>query len=143
NHSRGGPAAQGVLPTDVNKLCEDVLKRLRAHADAKDWEQVHVRRTVGDLGRPIGLQGFGIPDASGLDHSMIIVLMEVRGSRSDARVEAAKARYRLTDREMHVLAHLAKGLTNKDIAITLGIAEQTIKEHLQHIMGKTCVNTRT
>jgi DNA-binding CsgD family transcriptional regulator len=143
NRSRGGPSANGVLPAEVNKLCEDILRRLQAHADAKDWEQVHVRQNAGDLARPVVLQGFGIPDASGHDHSLIIILMEERESRSDARVEAAKERYRLTEREMNVLENLAKGLTNKEIAITLGIAEQTIKEHLKHIMEKTCVSTRT
>jgi DNA-binding CsgD family transcriptional regulator len=143
NRTRGGPAAQGVLPTDVNRLCEEILRRLHAQEHAKDWQQVHVRRTAGDLSRPILLQGFGIPDASGLDHSLIIVLMEERETRSDARVEAAKGRYHLTDREMNVLENLAKGLTNKEIAISLGIAEQTIKEHIKHIMEKTQVSTRT
>jgi DNA-binding CsgD family transcriptional regulator len=143
NRAREGPLAQGVVPTDVNKLCDEILSRLEKHADAKDWEQVHARRTVGDLARPIVLQGFGIPDASGLDHSLIIVLMEERHTRSEIRVEAAKDRYHLTDREMNVLEHLSKGLTNKEIAITLGIAEQTIKEHLKHIMEKTHVSTRT
>jgi DNA-binding CsgD family transcriptional regulator len=143
NRARGGPVAQGVLPSDVNKLCEEILSQLERHADAQDWEQVHARRTIGDLSRTIVLQGFGIPDASGLEHSLIIVLMEERHTHSDLRVEAAKDRYHLTDREMNVLEHLAKGLTNKEIAITLGIAEQTIKEHLKHIMVKTHVSTRT
>jgi DNA-binding CsgD family transcriptional regulator len=143
NRSKEGPDANGLIPVEVNKLCEDILSRLQAHADAKDWEQVHLRRNAGDLSRPLGLQGFGIPDASGHDHSLIIILIEERESHSDARVEAAKERYRLTEREMNVLEHLAKGLTNKEIAITLGIAEQTIKEHLKHIMEKTCVSTRT
>lgn len=143
NRSRGGPAASGLLPSDVTKLCEEILKRLHLQADAKDWQQVHVRRMAGELSRPIVLQGFGIPDASGLDHSLIIVLMEEREFHSDARIEAARTRYHLTDREMNVLENLAKGLTNKEIAITLGIAEQTIKEHLKHIMEKTQVSTRT
>jgi DNA-binding CsgD family transcriptional regulator len=143
NRLRGGPVADGMLPTDVHKLCEEILSGLVRHAEAKDWEHVHARRTVGDLSRPIVLQGFGIPDTSGLEHSLIIVLMEERLTHSDARVEAAKDRYHLTEREMHVLEHLAKGLTNKEIAMTLGIAEQTIKEHLKHIMVKTQVSTRT
>jgi DNA-binding CsgD family transcriptional regulator len=143
NRSRGGPAANGLLPSDVTKLCEEILRRLHTQADAKDWQQVHVRRMGGELSRPIMLQGFGIPDASGLEHSLIIVLMEERESRTDARIEAARTRYGLTDREMNVLENLAKGLTNKEIGITLGIAEQTIKEHLKHIMEKTQVSTRT
>ena len=39
--------------------------------------------------------------------------------------------------------HLAQGFTNKEIGVTLGISEQTVKEHLKHIMEKPHCTTRT
>jgi predicted transcriptional regulator len=36
-----------------------------------------------------------------------------------------------------------KGETNKEIGIGLGIAEQTVKEHIKKIMHKTKTTTRT
>jgi len=42
-----------------------------------------------------------------------------------------------------VIEHLAKGWTNKEIANALGITEQTVKEHIKHIMQKTKSTTRT
>jgi DNA-binding NarL/FixJ family response regulator len=44
----------------------------------------------------------------------------------------------LTEREVEVLRHVAKGNRNQDIADRLFIAEETVKVHLEHIMGKLC-----
>jgi DNA-binding NarL/FixJ family response regulator len=49
----------------------------------------------------------------------------------------------LTKRESEVLKQLAFGLTNKEIAQTLGISYETVKEHVQHILRKIGVSDRT
>jgi DNA-binding NarL/FixJ family response regulator len=49
----------------------------------------------------------------------------------------------LTKREGEVLKQLAFGLTNKEIAQTLGISYETVKEHVQHILRKIGVSDRT
>ncbi|MDI4648756.1 AAA family ATPase [Cohnella hashimotonis] len=49
----------------------------------------------------------------------------------------------LTDRELEVLALLAKGLSNKEIADQLIIAMSTVKVHVKHIFAKLKVNRRT
>ena len=49
----------------------------------------------------------------------------------------------LTDREAEVLALLAKGLANKQIAAALGISEHTIKFHVSSIYTKLNVTNRT
>ena len=49
----------------------------------------------------------------------------------------------LTQREGEVLRHLASGLTNKQIAEELHISYETIKEHVQHVLGKIGVTDRT
>lgn len=48
----------------------------------------------------------------------------------------------LTARELEVLALLKQGLTNKEMAETLVISENTIKRHLKAIFLKLDVNTR-
>jgi DNA-binding NarL/FixJ family response regulator len=49
----------------------------------------------------------------------------------------------LTARERDVLALLADGLGNRDIAQALGISEHTVKFHLGAIFGKLGAATRT
>lgn len=42
----------------------------------------------------------------------------------------------LTDRELEVLRHVAKGLGNKEIAREIGRSPETVKTHLESIFGK-------
>jgi DNA-binding NarL/FixJ family response regulator len=49
----------------------------------------------------------------------------------------------LTQRESEVLRQLAHGLTNKQIAEALKISYETVKEHVQHVLGKIGVSDRT
>jgi len=49
----------------------------------------------------------------------------------------------LTKRETEILNYMAQGHLNKQIAIKLGISEQTIKNHVTSILRKLNVNART
>lgn len=49
----------------------------------------------------------------------------------------------LTDRELEVLTHMAKGLSNKEIGVALGRTEATIKVHVLHILQKLDAADRT
>ncbi len=57
--------------------------------------------------------------------------------------EETSARGPLTDREAEVLALLAEGLANKQIAAALGISEHTVKFHVSSIYSKLNVTNRT
>ncbi len=50
---------------------------------------------------------------------------------------------KLTPRQGNVLALLSEGRTNKAIAESLGMCENTVKAHVKHIMRKLAVNNRT
>ena len=49
----------------------------------------------------------------------------------------------LTKREYQVLRHLAFGLSNREIARSLGISIETVKEHVQNILRKLDAADRT
>lgn len=49
----------------------------------------------------------------------------------------------LSEREQEILALVAQGLRNKDIAAHLGIAEKTVKNHVSNILKALQVNSRT
>lgn len=49
----------------------------------------------------------------------------------------------LTKREMEVLAKVAKGMFNREIAVSLNISERTVKNHISNIFKKIQVSDRT
>ena len=60
-----------------------------------------------------------------------------RAGRDEPLIES------LTTREHDVLALVADGLPNREIAHELGISDHTVKFHLASIFGKLGVSTRT
>jgi DNA-binding NarL/FixJ family response regulator len=69
-------------------------------------------------------------------------LRRVTGALATPRL-TADVEVPLTQRESEVLRQLAYGLTNKEIATTLHISYETVKEHVQHILRKIGVSDRT
>jgi len=53
------------------------------------------------------------------------------------------SRETLTPRELEVLEHLASGLSNKEIAVRLGVSFHTVKFHVNSILGKLGASSRT
>ena len=49
----------------------------------------------------------------------------------------------LTEREIAVLKRVANGSANKQIAVVLGISEETVKAHMKSILAKLSANDRT
>jgi two-component system response regulator DegU len=49
----------------------------------------------------------------------------------------------LSDREMEVLSCVVKGMSNKEIAVSLGISHQTVKNHVTSVLRKFNVEDRT
>jgi DNA-binding NarL/FixJ family response regulator len=69
-------------------------------------------------------------------------LRRVTGALATMRI-GMESEIPLTMREGEVLKQLANGLTNKEIALSLGISYETVKEHVQHILRKIGVSDRT
>ena len=59
------------------------------------------------------------------------------------RLDPAADEVPLTKREYQVLRHLAFGLSNREIARSLGISIETVKEHVQNILRKLDAADRT
>jgi DNA-binding NarL/FixJ family response regulator len=49
----------------------------------------------------------------------------------------------LTDREVEILIHVARGMTNKVIGINLNISDRTVQGHIARIFEKLQANSRT
>lgn len=102
---------------------EDIYRALEAGAatyllkDALSEDLVRVIRDVHTGGRPI------MPDV-------------------EAALAGRRRQPALTPREVDVVRLIAEGMRNKEIAVTLGISEQTAKVHVKNILAKLSVSDR-
>jgi DNA-binding CsgD family transcriptional regulator len=69
--------------------------------------------------------------------------IEPTATAADVPVPQAALRFRLTDREREVLALVADGHSNGQIATTLFISPKTASVHVSNILAKFGVSTRT
>lgn len=72
-----------------------------------------------------------------IEPALVSALVQIETTQLDAPVDA------LTAREMEVLQLLASGLPNKTIASRLSITDHTVKFHVNAIMTKLGVQSRT
>ena len=68
---------------------------------------------------------------------------QVIPTRLLAQIEEDKAMGKLTDRQMEILASVAEGQSNADIALQFGLSEITVKKHLSAIFERLRVANRS
>jgi two-component system NarL family response regulator len=84
-----------------------------------------------------------------LSEDLVRVIREVHGGNRPippdvaAALAARKAQPSLTPREVGVVQLIAQGMRNKEIAVALGISEQTAKVHVKNILAKLNVSDRS
>lgn len=121
-----------VVMVTVSDAAEDLVAALRAGADGyllKDMEPEEMVEAlkVAAAGR--------IVVSDELTHMMAAAL------RQEKRPESASAAG-LTEREQRILERIAGGLSNKQIARELDIAEGTVKVHVKHLLRKLNFRSR-
>ncbi len=132
----------GTLPPTLVRICAELQETLQKHRLQIGDPEAEYSRLVGTSEHPILLRAFTLPSQSVGQGPIVLLLLEEVGRRHRT-VSALGERFRLTVREKAVVEHLVKGLTNKEIAAMLGIAEPTVKDHIKRIMQKTQSRTRT
>ena len=94
-----------------------------------------------------GAQGYLLKDTTESEMVAAISVVDA-GKRYIPRHIAARLADRmmrsdLTAREVQILERLAQGSTNKQIASALDISDNTVRHHVNNIMGKLQVSDRT
>ncbi len=122
---------------------EQVLHAMRAGASAYYPKDVEPSRLVEVIRQC--QQGYYIVDDQMFDEIGLRAWL-------DAGVEAATGPYMvdptehfvpLSPREMEILQFVTRGMSNKQIALELGISHQTVKNHMTSILKKLDVEDRT
>jgi DNA-binding NarL/FixJ family response regulator len=116
----------------------------------RDWPQVRVIVLTGNdtsaemkLARRNGAAGFLSKSADPSTVLSAIQKVAAGGTHfPDATHGLSSGDTGLSSRELEVLQHLVRGLTNDEIGVALGVSGQTIKGHLKHVFPKLNVSTR-
>ncbi len=108
------------------------------NSNARAWGVLSPEATEEELVAAVRAVGEGLwVGAPGLMQSLIRFSGRRESSSEESLVE------QLTAREMEVAQLMAQGLANKQIALSLGISEHTVKFHLSSLYAKLGISSRT
>lgn len=74
--------------------------------------------------------------------SKLVSAFQSRQDEAPDKAAEADPIHSLSPREREILAHIARGASNKEMARELSIAEATVKIHVQHILRKLNLSSR-
>lgn len=75
--------------------------------------------------------------------NMAIIQPQSQPSADEVKENTHPEYSSLTDRECDILTRLSTGMLNKEIANEMDLSINTVKNHLQNIYSKLCVENRT
>ncbi len=130
------PESRVVMLT-VSEDAEDLIETLKAGAAGYLLKNIDADYLVDSVRRAAGGESVVAPQMTG---SLVTGLKALaRGERAET---PGTGREKLTPRELEILAALAGGASNKEIARDLGLAESTVKIHVQHVLRKLDLTSR-
>jgi two-component system nitrate/nitrite response regulator NarL len=127
------PLAHIVMLT-VSEDAEDLIETLRGGAAGYLLKNIDTETLLDSIRR--AAQGESVISAQ-------MTSKLVQGLKTGIRAEhQASEKDKLSPREREILAFVAKGASNKEIARALDLAESTVKIHVQHILRKLNLTSR-
>ena len=131
----------GISGLDASKLVKEANPNIKILIVTSMPELSYMRQA-----KEIGIDSFWYKEVQ--DSPLLDVMKRTMAGESVYPLTAPKVALGdifstdLTDREVDVLRELVSGASNKEIADTLNIAENTVKMHLANMLRKTGFKTR-
>lgn len=123
--------AMPILILTVSEAEEDLARALRAGANGYLLKSMEPDEVVDAVQRAVKGETAVAPAMT----AKLVNLLDAKHS-ADSLLDS------LTQREREILAHLAKGESNKAIARQLDISYDTVKLHVRHILAKLNLSSR-
>jgi DNA-binding NarL/FixJ family response regulator len=131
--------AQAYLLKDVSE--DELLETIRALRRGESRLTPQIARKVMDQFRRLA-RGAGVRGA-GFGAGREVAASTGAPSAASTAAVAEPVTEALSDKEERVLSLITEGMSNRQIAATLSLAEGTIKNYVSRIMEKLHANTRT
>jgi two-component system nitrate/nitrite response regulator NarL len=129
------PAARIVMLT-VSEDESDLVAALKGGASGYLLKTIEGDALAQAIRRVVCGESIVAPEMTGK------LIAAYRGQAAPASAEAASPMAQMSPRELDILRGIACGASNKEIARDLGIAETTVKIHVQHVLRKLDVGSR-
>jgi two-component system nitrate/nitrite response regulator NarL len=123
--------AMPILILTVSEAEEDLARALRAGANGYLLKSMEPDEVIDAVQRAVKGETAVAPAMT----AKLVNLLDAKHS-ADSLLDS------LTQREREILAHLAKGESNKAIARQLDISYDTVKLHVRHILAKLNLSSR-
>jgi two-component system nitrate/nitrite response regulator NarL len=136
---QAAPAAR-VLMLTVSEDAQTMAQALQRGASGYLLKTADSDELTGAIERVLRGESTISPQMTGKLVSAFQALQGQAGA--DAPAPAPDPADSLSPRERQILAEIARGASNKEIARTLDIAETTVKIHVQHILRKLNLSSR-
>jgi DNA-binding NarL/FixJ family response regulator len=121
----------GLIPTQL-----DIVEFVEAGASGFILKSASIADFLGTI-RSVARGGKVIPTP--LTHSLFTHVIELALKRGKVPLKQA---VRMTKRELEIIALIAEGLGNKEIAQRLNIATYTVKSHVHNVLEKLALHSR-
>ncbi|EDY82022.1 Sigma-70, region 4 family [Verrucomicrobiia bacterium DG1235] len=127
---------------------EAILSICKKHPDAKvivlstyDWDE-DIHRAIQSGAKSYLLKDMSVEEIASTVREVHEGISSLPRQVAE-RLEERSKRQQLTERERDVLEYLIKGRSNKEIASSLYLSEETVKSHLKSLFAKLKVRDRT
>lgn len=121
-----------ILILTVSEAEEDLARALRSGANGYLLKSMEPDEVVDAIQRAVKGETVVAPAMT----AKLVSLLDNKASSQESLLNT------LTQREREILAHLAKGESNKAIARQLEISYDTVKLHVRHILAKLNLSSR-
>jgi len=129
------------IPAEVQHLCDELWAQA-GEQGISTGGNCALLWTEGES--PLSLRAFLIgAHAKGSPATHVMVLVEKVTEQHEVNLKKARSQFGLSDREIEVVALVAQGLANKEIASRLFLSEHTIKDHIKNVKRKMGAASRS
>ncbi len=129
-----------VLMLTVSEDGDDLIDTLRAGASGYLLKNIEAETLVAAI--RAAAQGESVVSPQMMGKLLQGVRSEPRASTPAASAASASELDKLSPREREILAFIARGKSNKEIARELDVAESTVKIHVQNLLRKLNLTSR-
>lgn len=147
------PAADALLPARHRRpILQGVRQVLRTQVAKAPWAATVTDSPVGPLQqtvlrsgtRTLSAQTFWLNNQAKRPPLVAVLIERIAPVRAGlVGLEKAQRSFGLSPREMNVIEGLRNGMSDKEIASSLGIGFETVRDYLKAIRRKLGVSTRT